>query len=81
MFQTASAHFGDVTVAAFQTDPGSDSITIVPKWIASRGVYEVRSAEGGVLGTRTGAELLADGLTIVGNPVTTAHWVVLTRIR
>lgn len=80
VFQISSPH-ADVTIAAFQTDPASDSITIVPHRISPRGVYEVRSVDLGLLGTVTGAELLADGLTVVGTPDSAAHLLVLTQIR
>jgi alpha-galactosidase len=79
VYQVSSPH-GDVMVAAFQTDPSSDSITVVPHGIVSRAVYEVRSSDA-VLGTVTGADLRADGITIVGSPISAAHWLVLTRIR
>ena len=40
--------------------------------------YDVRSVDGGLLGTAKGSELMADGINLVQSPNTAAHILFVT---
>jgi alpha-galactosidase len=60
-------------VCAFQTDDGVRAINVKPAGLAAAATYEVRSADTGVLGTATGADLMEHGIDLVQSPNTAAH--------
>src|SRR5206468_7872949 len=74
----AAAPDGDaVVVYAYQTDEGADAFTIRPLDLQPDATYSVRSIDVGLLGTETGAELMATGVDVVQSPNTAAHILIL----
>jgi alpha-galactosidase len=67
-----------VVLYAFQSDPGVDHVSLRPTGLDADTSYEVRSADNGLLGTATGAELMRDGIDMVASSASGAHVVVLT---
>ena len=52
---------------------------LTPVGLRPDATYDVESVDTGVLGTATGAELMADGITVVQSPDTAAHILILRR--
>jgi alpha-galactosidase len=75
----ASAMGGkQVIISAFQSPANHQPITVKPAGLASATTYEIRSVDGGVLGTATGADLAAHGIEITCSPQTASHVLILT---
>jgi alpha-galactosidase len=75
----AAAPDGDaVVVYAYQSDEGADTFTIHPADLQPDATYSVSSIDAGLLGTATGAELMATGVDVVQSPQTAAHILILT---
>jgi alpha-galactosidase len=55
---------GEAVILGFQTDDRVDRVLVYPVDLQRRAVYEVRSADRGVLGYQTGAQLMNEGLTL-----------------
>ena len=64
-------------LSAFQTDQGVHQINIKPTGLDESTVYQVRSVDTGVLGTATGASLMANGIDVLQSPNTAAHILIL----
>jgi hypothetical protein len=79
VFQIASAGRRTVVVAAFDRVAGERDITVRPVGLRPQSTYRVQSVDAGDLGAATGAELMADGISIFGSPNTAAHLLILTR--
>jgi alpha-galactosidase len=79
VFQIGLRSNRTATVLAFQWDAGAAAITVKPVRLQSQAIYMVRSVDGGVLGTATGAELMADGISILRGSATAAHVLILER--
>jgi alpha-galactosidase len=74
-----SSEGGDaVLVHAFQTDDGVDTFTVKPTGLAPATTYEVVSVDTGVLGTATGADLMANGIAVLQSPNTAAHLLIVS---
>jgi alpha-galactosidase len=67
-----------IVVWAYQSDPGVAKVNVKLSGLKAQTMYEVRSAEVGVLGIAKGADLIANGLDVFGSPTTSAHAIVLT---
>jgi alpha-galactosidase len=78
VLQETSADGRQIIVWAYQADPGMDKINVKLTSLKAETMYEVRSAQLGVLGTAKGADLSANGLDIFGSTVSSAHTIVLT---
>ncbi len=52
-------------VYAFQSADGADTFNVKPTGLTAAATYEVRSADGGVLGTATGSDLMARGIDLL----------------
>jgi len=75
----AAAPDGDAVVAyAYQSDESADTFNIRPADLQPDATYSVRSIDVGLLGTGTGAELMATGVEVIQSPTTAAHILVLT---
>jgi alpha-galactosidase len=77
VLQERSADGTRLLVHAFQTDTALDSINVKPVGLDPAATYEVRSADAGVLGTATGADLMANGIDLVESE-SAAHLLFLT---
>jgi alpha-galactosidase len=66
-------------VFAFKSDPADGRLLVRPRGLRSDVVYQVRSADVGFLGTATGESLMADGIELDHQPLSSlAHILVLT---
>jgi hypothetical protein len=79
VFQTASPGGQTVVLSAIQWDDAVDEHLVTPVGLRPESTYDVESVDAGVLGTATGAELMADGITVVQSPDTAAHILILRR--
>jgi alpha-galactosidase len=66
-------------ISAVQSDDGVRRVTVRPSGLQKDATYEVRSVDAGVLGTATGASLMADGIEIDASSRSAAHLIVLVR--
>lgn len=73
---TGTSH--QVIVSAFQSDRGVRTFNVKPTALQAGTTYQVTSVDSGVLGTATGAELMADGIDLVQSPNTAAHILIIT---
>jgi len=78
VLQEATADGTRLLVSAFQSNSGVEKITVRPTGLNAATTYEVRSVDLGLLGTATGADLMANGIELIGSPVTAAHILVLS---
>jgi len=78
VFQETAADAQQVLIFAVQSDPGVTSVTVKPVGLPSNTQYEVRSADVGVLGVATGAELALSGIDVPQSPISAAHLLILT---
>ena len=67
-------------LCAYQSDQGTNTITVKPTGLIPDASYEVQSVDTGSLGTATGAALMADGIQLVQSPNTAAH-ILLLRVQ
>jgi hypothetical protein len=73
MLQETAAGGDRVIIAVVQLDAGTESVTVRPRGLRPDVQYEVYSVDGELLGSATGAELMADGIDVAETPVTAAH--------
>jgi alpha-galactosidase len=78
VFQETAASLQPILILAVQTDPGVQRFTVKPKGLSPDTMYEVRSADVGVIGTETGDELAASGIEVSGSTSSAAHLLILT---
>ncbi len=78
VFQETSAGAQRVLIFAVQSDPGVTSVTVKPAGLSSNTLYEVRSADIGVIGAATGEELAATGIDVPQASTGAAHLLILT---
>ena len=70
----ASAAGGDAFVLyAFQSDEGASRVTVKPTGLRADATYRVTSVDLGLLGEATGADLMAQGIDVLGSPNSAAH--------
>jgi alpha-galactosidase len=72
-FQASTPGSGALVVYAYQNDSGSEKIRVVPNGLIPDASYEVTSVDVGVLGTATGADIMANGIDVIRSPETAAH--------
>src|SRR5262249_45242333 len=65
-------------VGAFQTDEGVQTFTLRPSGLRPDATYQVQSVDAGVLGSATGADLMAAGIDVVQSPRSAAHILIIT---
>jgi hypothetical protein len=78
VLQETSDDGHQIIVWAYQSDPGVSKVNVKLAGLKAQTLYEVRSAELGVLGISKGADLTANGLDVFGSSITSAHAIVLT---
>jgi len=64
-------------VNAVQSDVGVQRINVKPTGLRPERTYEVHSVESGLLGTATGADLLANGIDLFQSPTSAAHVLII----
>ena len=67
-------------VCAYQSDSGTNTITVTPTGLIADANYLVQSVDAGVLGTATGSALMTGGIRLVQSPNTAAH-ILLLRVQ
>jgi alpha-galactosidase len=67
-------------VCAYQSDTGTDTITVRPTGLIPDANYAVESVDTGPLGTATGAALMSGGIRLVQSPNSAAH-ILLLRVQ
>jgi hypothetical protein len=77
VLQETSADGGVLLYAFENSGAGSNSTNVVPKDLQPGVTYLVRSADAGVLGEVTGAELMANGIAVLQSPTSTSHLLIL----
>jgi hypothetical protein len=65
-------------VTAVQSDVGVHYINVKPARLEPGATYDVQSVESGLLGTATGADLMANGIDLLQSPASAAHVLVIT---
>lgn len=70
---------GRALIFAFQNDSAVETIIVRPRGLEPGAMYEVRSVDAGVLGTASGADLMANGIGIAANPQSAGHVLILSR--
>jgi alpha-galactosidase len=78
VLQESSADGQTILLHAFQTDDGTNTVNIKPTGLASGVTYQVVSVDTGVLGTATGADLMANGIDVLQSPNTAAHILIVS---
>src|SRR5262245_57557206 len=71
---------GLAVIFAYQHDRGVSRVTLKPQGLRSDRMYQVVSADGGLLGMATGETLMSDGIDIVESPASAAHVLFLRRM-
>ena len=66
-----------LAVPAFGAVEGVVKVNVKPTGQAPGTSYEVRSVDTGVLGTASGADLMANGIDVVESPNTAAHLLII----
>ena len=67
-----------LVVCAVQSDDGVQKFTVHPKDLDAGTTYQVLSVDAGVLGTATGADLMANGIDLQQSPNSAAHILIVT---
>ncbi len=75
--QTASGAL-QLLVSAVQSDEGVTTFTVKPVGLDPATTYQVVSVDTGLLGSGTGAELMASGIAVLRSPNTAAHILIIT---
>src|SRR5205807_203471 len=78
VLQETSEDGQQIVVWAYQSAPGVEKVNIRLSGLKAQTMYEVRSAEFGILGIAKGADLSANGLDVFGSPASSAHTIVLS---
>jgi alpha-galactosidase len=76
--QESTAAHDRVVIGAFQSDEGARSFIVMPSGLEADVTYQVQSVDAGVLGSATGAELMANGIEVVQSPNSAAHILIVT---
>jgi alpha-galactosidase len=74
--ESASAN-QQTLIGAFQTDPGTQKVNVKPTALDAQTMYVVQSVDTGVLGTASGADLMANGVDLLQSPNTAAHILII----
>jgi alpha-galactosidase len=77
VLQESTPANGELVISAFQQDEGATTFTVKPTGLQPRTLYQVQSVDTGFLGAATGAELMADGISVVQSPTSAAHILII----
>jgi hypothetical protein len=64
---------GTAVIFAYQQDSAASRVTLKPQGLQRSRIYQIVSADNGLLGTATGEVLMRDGIEIVESPSSAAH--------
>jgi alpha-galactosidase len=64
-------------ISAFQTDTGVQKVNVKPTALDAATMYVVQSVDTGILGTASGADLMANGVDLLQSPNTAAHVLII----
>jgi alpha-galactosidase len=78
VLQTSAPGSNTLVVYAYQNDEGTGKINIKPADLQPATTYDVHSVDTGLLGTATGADILANGIDVIESPNTAAHILTIT---
>ncbi len=78
VLQQTTADAQQLVVCAVQSDEGVQTFTVKPKDLDAGTLYQIVSVDTGVLGTATGADLMADGIALLQSPSSAAHILIVT---
>ena len=78
VLQQATADAQQLVVCAVQSDDGVETFTVKPKDLDAGTLYQIVSVDAGVLGSATGADLMADGIALLQSPNSAAHILIVT---
>jgi alpha-galactosidase len=78
VLQEATSDGGQALLWAVQANDGVATVTVKPAGLDATKTYDVSSVDLGTLGSATGADLMENGIELVGSPATAAHILVLT---
>ena len=74
--RTATSH--QVIITAVQSDRGARTFNVKPTALQPQTTYQVTSVDLGLLGTATGADLMADGIDLTQSSTSAAHILIIT---
>jgi alpha-galactosidase len=72
---------GALLLQAFQTDNGVGKVNVKPTGLMGDVMYQVESADTGVIGTANGSDLMTNGIDLVQSPNTAAHILIITPVQ
>jgi alpha-galactosidase len=78
VFQATAPSATSLLVYAYQDDEGAEKVNVRPTNLRPDVIYTVNSVDVGVLGSATGADIMANGIDVIRSPVTAAHILTLT---
>jgi hypothetical protein len=78
VLQQTAADAQQFVLSAVQSDDGVPSFTLKPTGLDPATVYQVLSVDVGVIGTATGADLMANGIDLRQSPTSAAHVLIVT---
>jgi alpha-galactosidase len=78
VLQETAAGYQQFLIAAFQSDEGVQTFNVRPSTLQPDVTYQVQSVDTGILGTATGAELMANGIDVIESPRSAAHILIIT---
>jgi alpha-galactosidase len=78
VLQQTAADAQQFVLSAVQSDDGVQSFTLKPTGLDPATVYQVLSVDVGVIGTATGADLMANGIDLRQSPTSAAHVLIVT---
>jgi hypothetical protein len=73
VLEEVSASTGDAVIFAFLNDSAPDRTLVRPRGLLRSAQYQIRSVDRGTLGTRTGAELMDEGIELIATAQTDGH--------
>ena len=77
VLQETSAGGAQSLLCAYQSDSGVVKVNIKPIGLTGAANYDVQSVDTGMLGTATGADLMANGIDILQSPNSAAHILII----
>jgi alpha-galactosidase len=80
VLQESASGSAQSLLCAYQSDAGTDTITVTPTGLIPDATYEVESVDTGTLGTASGAALMTGGIRLVQSPASAAH-ILLLRVQ
>jgi alpha-galactosidase len=78
VLQATGSSGQQVLVYAFESPDGGQSFNVKPMGLKAGTMYDVRSVDGGLLGTAEGSVLMANGIDLFQSPNTAAHILLVT---